>query len=134
VFEGLKDFNSLDRCITRGMPATMLPFPYNNGVRVFQSPGLVVINHEMIHEQRFIPLDGRRSRPRLHDLARQLARALRGRHAGGRDDQLQRPLADGHRRPEQRHRGHPDQPSMKIVEHFTPRPTGSITRRGSRTR
>jgi hypothetical protein len=59
VFEGRKDFNSLDRCITRGMPATMLPFPYNNGVRVFQSPGWVVINHEMIHEQRFIPLDGR---------------------------------------------------------------------------
>jgi hypothetical protein len=59
---GLKDFNSLDRCITRGMPATMLPFPYNNGVRVFQAPGWVVINHEMIHEQRFIPLDGRRSR------------------------------------------------------------------------
>ena len=59
VFEGLDDFNSLDRCITRGMPATMVPFPYNNGVRIFQSPGWVVINHEMIHEQRFIPLDGR---------------------------------------------------------------------------
>jgi len=28
-------------------------------VRIFQSPGWVVINHEMIHEQRFIPLDGR---------------------------------------------------------------------------
>jgi hypothetical protein len=59
VFEGRQDFNALDRCITRGMPATMLPFPYNNGVRLFQAPGWVVINHEMIHEQRFIPLDGR---------------------------------------------------------------------------
>src|SRR6187549_1535658 len=29
VFESIKDFNALDRCITRGMPATMLPFPYN---------------------------------------------------------------------------------------------------------
>ncbi|MEO6152497.1 MAG: hypothetical protein ABIT09_07895 [Croceibacterium sp.] len=57
VFEDLGDFNSLDRCITRGMPATMLPFPYNNGVRIFQAPGYVVINHEMIHEQRIIPLD-----------------------------------------------------------------------------
>ena len=63
VFESLADFNPLDRCITRGMPATMLPFPYNNGVRIFQSPGWVVINHEMIHEQRFIPLDGRASLP-----------------------------------------------------------------------
>jgi len=59
VFERISDFNSLDRCITRGLPATMAPFPYNNGVRVFQAPGWVVINHEMIHEQRFIPLDGR---------------------------------------------------------------------------
>ena len=59
VFEGLDDFNSLDRCITRGMPATMVPFPYNTGVRIFQSPGWVVINHAMIPEQRFIPLDGR---------------------------------------------------------------------------
>ncbi len=63
VFERLADFNSLDRCITRGMPATMLPFPYNNGVRVFQAPGWVVINHEMIHEQRLIPLDGRAAPP-----------------------------------------------------------------------
>jgi len=63
VFEGLADFNSLDRCITRGMPATMVPFPYNNGVRIFQAPGWVVINHEMIHEQRFIPLDGRPQPP-----------------------------------------------------------------------
>jgi hypothetical protein len=63
VFESLADFNPLDRCITRGMPATMVPFPYNNGVRIFQAPGWVVINHEMIHEQRFIPLDGRPQPP-----------------------------------------------------------------------
>jgi len=56
VFEDFGDFNSLDHCITRGLPATMIPFPYNNGVRVFQAPGKVVLNHEMIHETRVIDL------------------------------------------------------------------------------
>lgn len=59
VFDDVSDFNSLDRCITRGMPASMIPFPYNNGVQIFQAPGYVVINLELIHETRIIPLDGR---------------------------------------------------------------------------
>jgi len=63
LFENIGDFNSLDRCITRGMPASMVPFPYNNGVRVFQAPGYVVLNMEMIHETRIIPLDGRPAIP-----------------------------------------------------------------------
>ena len=63
VFEGPADFNSLDRCITRGMPVSMIPFPYNNGLRIFQSPGYVVIQLEMIHETRIIPLDGRQQLP-----------------------------------------------------------------------
>ena len=58
VFESILDFNSLDRCITRGLPATMIPFPYNNGVEIFQAPGYVAFNHEMIHETRIIPLGG----------------------------------------------------------------------------
>jgi hypothetical protein len=62
VFDGIEDFNSLDHCITRGLPASMIPFPYNNGLRVFQSPGHVAINLEMIHETRIIPLD---NQPRL---------------------------------------------------------------------
>lgn len=56
VFEGPQDFNSLDRCLSRGLPASMIPFPYNNGLRVFQAPGLVVLNMEMIHETRVIHL------------------------------------------------------------------------------
>jgi hypothetical protein len=59
VFETPDDFNSLDRCITRGLPASMIPFPYNNGLRIFQSPGYVVIQLEIVHETRIIPLDGR---------------------------------------------------------------------------
>ena len=63
VFETPDDFNSLDRCITRGLPSSMIPFPYNNGVRIFQSPGYVVIQLEIVHETRIIPLDGRPQLP-----------------------------------------------------------------------
>ena len=63
LFSSIKDFNSLDRCITRGMPASMIPFPYNNGVQIFQAPGYVVLNLELIHETRIIPLDGRAAIP-----------------------------------------------------------------------
>jgi hypothetical protein len=50
------DFDTWDRCITRGMPNSMLPFNYNNGIQILQSPGFVVINLEMIHEARVVPL------------------------------------------------------------------------------
>ena len=63
VFDSMADFNSLDRCITRGLPASMLPFPYNNGVRIFQAPGYVVMQLEIVHETRIIPLDGRGGLP-----------------------------------------------------------------------
>jgi hypothetical protein len=56
TFDWVTDFDSWDRCITRGFPASMLPFRYNNGIQVFQSPGYVVINLEMIHDARIIPV------------------------------------------------------------------------------
>jgi hypothetical protein len=58
-FETIDDFNALDRCITRGMPASMFPFMYNSGIEIVQSPGYVVIRLELIHESRIIPVDGR---------------------------------------------------------------------------
>ena len=62
-FDWVTDFDSWDRCITRGFPASMLPFHYNNGVQIMQAPGYVVINLEMIHDARIIPLDGRGKLP-----------------------------------------------------------------------
>ena len=47
-----------DRCITRG-PGRMFPAGYNNAYQIVQTPGYVMILHEMIHEARIIPLDGR---------------------------------------------------------------------------
>jgi hypothetical protein len=48
-----------DRCITVGLPAVMFPTGYNNNVQILQAPGLVTITHEMMHDTRVIPLDGR---------------------------------------------------------------------------
>jgi hypothetical protein len=59
VFDSPDDFDSWDRCITRGMPVSMLPRNYNNGIRIMQSPGYVMIVLEMAHEVRVIPTNGR---------------------------------------------------------------------------
>ncbi len=59
TWDDVTDFDTWDRCITRGLPASMFPFQYNNGIQIVQAPGYVVINLEMIHEARVIPIDGR---------------------------------------------------------------------------
>lgn len=48
-----------DRCITVGLPFVMFPTGYNNNVQIIQAPGYVTITHEMIHDTRIVPLDGR---------------------------------------------------------------------------
>jgi hypothetical protein len=48
-----------ERCILFGATAPMLPEPYNNNYRFFQTPDHVVILVEMNHEARMIPLDKR---------------------------------------------------------------------------
>ena len=58
TFDSERDFDTWDRCITRGMPASMFPFRYNNGVQIIQTPGYVILNMEMIHEARIIPING----------------------------------------------------------------------------
>ena len=56
VFDWVTDFDTWDRCITRGFPASMFPNRYNNGIRIFQSPGWIVIEGEML-ATRIIPID-----------------------------------------------------------------------------
>ena len=53
------DLNLWDRCITVGLPSVMFPTGYNNNVQILQAPGVVTITHEMMHDTRVIPLDGR---------------------------------------------------------------------------
>ena len=54
-FHWVDDFDTWDRCISRGFPASMFPFRYNNGIRVFQSPGNITIVLEMLGT-RVIPI------------------------------------------------------------------------------
>jgi hypothetical protein len=79
VFDSPEDFDSWDRCITRGLPVSMLPRNYNNGIRIMQSPGYVVILLEMAHEARIIPTDGR---PVLDPTIKQYLGESRGRWEG----------------------------------------------------
>jgi hypothetical protein len=57
-FDSPKDFGPLDRCISRGLPGSMIPVMYGNVYGIYQSPGFVTITYEIIHEARVIPIDG----------------------------------------------------------------------------
>jgi hypothetical protein len=76
AFDGPNDFDSWDRCITRGMPSSMMPYRYNGGFTIRQAPGVVIFDLEMIHESRVIPTDGR---PRLAAEVKQWMGESRGR-------------------------------------------------------
>ena len=73
-----------ERCVlgfSTGPP--MLPAGYNNNVQLFQTPGYIVILHEMVHDARIIPLDGRAPLPpQRPPVARELPRSLGGGHPG----------------------------------------------------
>jgi len=62
-FNSVLDFSLYDRCITRGVPGSMLPGIYGNAYEIVQAPGSVSIMYEMIHEARVVPLDGRPALP-----------------------------------------------------------------------
>jgi hypothetical protein len=69
------DRGDQERCITYGLPSASLPTLYNNNIQIVQAPGTAVIVHEMIHEARVVPLDGR---PRLNDNVRAWIGSSRG--------------------------------------------------------
>ena len=46
-----------DRCLTRGVPGSMLPAGYNNAYRFIQTADTFTIVHEMIHDVRVIHLN-----------------------------------------------------------------------------
>ena len=51
----LTDLDGFDRCIVRNLPAAVFPWPENNGIRIFQSPGFVVLQLEVLGT-RVIPI------------------------------------------------------------------------------
>jgi len=78
-FNDQLDFTLYDRCMTRGIVGSIMPVVYGNGNRIIQSPGVVVISYEMVHDTRVIYTDGR---PHIGKGIRQLLGDSRGHWEG----------------------------------------------------
>ena len=61
--DSYEDRSLYDRCISRGLPGSMMPAIYGNSYQIVQGPGYVAIGYEMVNEMRVIPLDGRAHLP-----------------------------------------------------------------------
>ena len=79
VYEDALDFDFWDNCRSRGMPSSMMPYRYNGGFKIWQAPGVVVFDLEMIHDARIIYTDGR---PPLASPHKQYMGESRGRWDG----------------------------------------------------
>jgi hypothetical protein len=55
------NFDLFSRCISRGLPGSMIPAIYGNTYEIVQAPGFVAIVYEMIHDTRVVAVDGRPS-------------------------------------------------------------------------
>ena len=106
--EGPEGRSPQERCISYGIPR--LGGPYSQNVHVAQTPDHVLLLHEMVHEFRVIPLDGR---PHLPGRVRQWLGDSRGRWEG---DTLV--VETTGFRDAQRFQGLP-QGGMRLVERFT---------------
>jgi len=73
------DRSLYDRCVSRGLPGSMMPVIYGNSYRFVQAPGVVAISYEMIHETRLIPVE---PAPRVGTAARSYMGEARGRWEG----------------------------------------------------
>jgi hypothetical protein len=104
------DMGLYDRCITLGLPGSMMPMIYGNAYEITQSPGYVAIRYEMVHETRIIALDGS---PRVSSELDFLMGDARGRWEG---DTLV--VETTNIRPEVAYRNASE--NLKIVERFTP--------------
>ena len=107
-----EDFSVDVRCITRNDRPPHLNALYNNNFQIYQSPGYVAIQSEMIHSARLIPLDGR---PHLNNAIRQWQGDTRG-HWEGTTLVLE---TTNFRREEGATYQNANPDTLKIVERFT---------------
>ena len=105
-----EDRSLYDRCITRGIPGSMMPAIYGNSYHLQQGPGFVTVTYEMVHDTRVIPLDGR---PHLPGSVRQYMGDARGRWEGNTLVIETTNFTD-----KTPYRGSSDQ--LKMTERFTP--------------
>jgi hypothetical protein len=105
-----EDRSLYDRCITRGIPGSMMPAIYGNSYHIHQGPGFVTITYEMVHDTRVIPLD---SRPHIAANVRQYVGDARGHWEGNTLVVETTNFTD-----KTPYRGSSDQ--LKLIEKFTP--------------
>jgi hypothetical protein len=105
-----------DRCITVGLPSVMFPTGYNNNVEILQAPGYVTITHEMMHDTRVIPLDGR---PHVSSAIRHYMGDSRGRWEG---NTLVIDVTNFH--PNTNYRGSGD--TLHLIERYTRTGSGAL--------
>ena len=109
-----------ERCITRGVPGVMFP-TYNSGHLILQVPGYVVIQSEMIHMTRIIPLD---DQPPLPSQIRQWEGSPRGHWEGNtlivETGNYNTKGTIGTNLSTRRLRGIPQSEALLVVERFTP--------------
>jgi hypothetical protein len=110
------DRSLYDRCITRGIPGSMMPAIYGNSYEIIQSPGWVAIRYEMIHETRLIPLD---ARPHVKSGIQSYMGDARGHFEGNT-----LVVETTNFRPASAYRGASEH--LKLVERFTPRAAKTV--------
>jgi len=75
-----EDYGLGVRCIVHGegVPDAMFPAVYNANMRIVQSPGVVAMTYELIHDTRVIPIDPPADRDPLRSSIRSYMGASRG--------------------------------------------------------
>ena len=109
-FDGPEDLSLYDRCISRGVPGSMMPAIYGNSYEIVQSPGWVAIRYEMVHETRLIPLD---SRPHVKSDIKSYMGDARGHFEGST-----LVVETTNFKPQSTYRGASD--NLKLIERFAP--------------
>jgi hypothetical protein len=109
-FNGPEDLGLYDRCITRGIPNSMMPAGYGANYEIIQGQDHVAIIYEMVHETRVIPLDGR---PHVGEGVRQYLGDARGRWDGNTLVVEATNFTE-----KTSYRG--SSPNLRLVERFTP--------------
>jgi hypothetical protein len=114
--DSYEDRSLYDRCITRGLPGSMMPAIYGNSYEIVQGPGFVAIQYEMVNELRVIPLDGR---PHLSSTIRNYMGDARGHFEG--DTLVVETTNFTDKVP---YRG--SSQNLRLIERFTPRAPGIV--------
>jgi hypothetical protein len=108
--DGPEDRSMYDRCITRGIPGSMMPAIYGNSYQILQGPGYVAIKYEMVNETRIIPLG---PAPHVSGKIREYLGDARGHFEGNTLVVETTNFTD-----KTAYRGSSD--NLKLIEHFKP--------------